>query len=201
MVKFLNLHHSFEIFNNEVIETTKLQVISLLLSHKNTDVNYDSKEDCGTPLIYAIEHQKKDLITLLLSNPNIDVNAKSIINSKDGYSTEKNPLSVALENNYKETALLLLNHPKIDVNIKVLQKKIDYSQIKHCALLHIDIRKKNIEIIKAILDDPNVDLNIKSFEKTIKNNATIEKEKTTMYEAIKSSNLEIIKFQFVKNTY
>ncbi|KAK8876609.1 hypothetical protein M9Y10_006827 [Tritrichomonas musculus] len=188
----------FEIFNNEVIETTKLQVISLLLSHKNTDVNYDSKEDCGTPLIYAIEHQKKDLITLLLSNPNIDVNAKSIINSKDGYSTEKNPLSVALENNYKETALLLLNHPKIDVNIKILHKKIDFSQIKHRALLHIAIHKENIDVIKAILDNPNVDLNIKSSERTVKNNDTIEKEKTTMHEAIISNNLEIIQLLLSK---
>ena len=188
----------FEIFNNEVIETTKLQVISLLLSHKNTDVNYDSKEDCGTPLIYAIEHQKKDLITLLLSNPNIDVNAKSIINSKDGYSTEKNPLSVALENNYKETALLLLNHPKIDVNIKILHKKIDFSQIKHRALLHIAIHKENINVIKAILDNPNVDLNIKSSERTIKNNDTIEKEKTTIHEAIISNNLGIIQLLLSK---
>ena len=188
----------YEIYIEGVDETTRLQVISLLLSHKKLDVNYYSSKLFATPLIHAVEHHKKDLITLLLSNPSIDVNKKYDFNYKNGNIVEKYPLSVALEKNYKEIALLLLNHPKIDVNIKVLQKKIDYTQIMHCALLHIAIRKKNIEIIKAILDDPNVDLNIKSFEKTIKNNATIEKEKTTMYEAIKSNNLEIIQLLLSK---
>ena len=180
------------------------EILSLLLSHKNIDVNmktvyyYEDKKIIETPLNNALRNNKNKTFELLLSHPNIDVNATYIIKEPNDYCWENYSLFFALQNSKEDMALLLLNHPKIDVNIRNMWKRFDCSKSKQRALLHFAIRKGNINIIKEILDNPKVDINIKSFDKSLKNEVLVEEELTTMHFAILSDKIEIIQLLLAK---
>ena len=117
----------------------KDDVINLLLSNKNIDINLKSQfsrerfesneyikfKAFKNPLHYSIEKNKIDFVKLLLKNEKIDVNSlkKYMIISKgtdepfiSKKSYETTPLHTAiLEENF-EIVKLLLNNKKIDVN-------------------------------------------------------------------------------------
>lgn len=119
-----------------------INIVTLLLSNENIDVNVESIKTFDymkiktikTPLYRAIECDNADLVELLLSNSDINVNIKSIkATIKSDLISEKTPLFKAIQSCDIKIVNLLLSNPKIDVN----QKSIYHNKKKkhHCIWL------------------------------------------------------------------
>lgn len=85
-----------------------LEIIKLLLAHKNIDPNLQNDEGCA-PLMKAAEYGRVEVIKILLESKDIDPNIKD----------KKNETAFlkALKSCHFEIARLLLSHPKTDPSI------------------------------------------------------------------------------------
>lgn len=119
----------------KAIENNNIEIIDLLLSNPNIDVNYKSlrinnfkglgvKKEIKTILYRAVESNNPSIVKNLLSKSNIDVNQKSykyltLDGDKDGeYIKFKTPLHLAVLIKNIEIIKILLSNEKIDINVK-----------------------------------------------------------------------------------
>lgn len=160
------------------VDRKKHQIVKLLLSQKDIDVNSKSitiKDDIDIskeipPLGAAIENDDIEMIKILLSKSDIDVNLKiKSINNRtnkeieyDESLREETMLYYAVEKGNIEITELLLSKSEIDVNAlatitKYLKKTIDDKKIKEevskefLSVLHLAVKNVNIPIIEILL--------------------------------------------------
>ena len=172
------------------IENANIDVIQLLLSHENIDVNlksrytYESKTEQAEinytygsnkssenpPIFFAVEQRREDIVKLFIEHSNFDVNSIFKSNSSSFNQNESFSSSSA--------------------------SKTEKSPI------YLAVENKNVEIIKALISDPDIDVNIEyknERSSSTKNNNqanydTIQiDKKSAIYLAIEHDNIEIVK--------
>ena len=158
-------------------ETNNVEMVKLLLTIKNIDVNkismhdtysyckvYNHYEDCRirakemTALYVAAKNGSTDVVKLLLSNENIDVNIINVEREIDQFIVEKTALCAAIEYNNNDIVELLLSNKNIDVNILDKKRSHDKSKSEKSAL-HIAVENNNIDAVKLLLENGNIDVN------------------------------------------
>ena len=109
-----------------------INIISLLLSNQNIDVNcyhseYQIKDkdyfklDKMTALHIAVENDKYEIAELLIKHPKLDVNIKAFSREMSPtiyLSKEKTALHMAVKKFTTSFTKLLLSHPEININCK-----------------------------------------------------------------------------------
>ena len=163
-----------------------IEIIKLLLSNKNINVNiinkFTSEEGYSeeTALIKAIDRENNEIIRLLLAQKNIDVN---FLNKYciEGKELKVNALYYAILDEKIEIIKLLLSHKDINANIKNKEVLEDMKPI-------ITVSKKNYEIIRLLLNNKGIDINIKNEDGKKPTDLTNDKR---MIEMIQSSNHRI----------
>lgn len=132
-----------------------------------------------SPLFLAISQKNDKIIKLLLSNESIDINQLSMFyrysneryefqEDNTRFEVSKNPLHFAIEKEYIDIVKLLLQSKKIDVNSLKIYKTYgnndeeytNWLEITEQTPLHIAVIKKNVEIIKLLLNNNEIDVNI-----------------------------------------
>ncbi|WP_369409593.1 ankyrin repeat domain-containing protein [Wolbachia endosymbiont of Tribolium confusum] len=116
------------------------EIVELLISTKNADVNIVDKKNNVTPLYLAAQSGHEAVVKLLLDN-----GAKV-----NGCDTSMNPLCIAIDNGHKKIVELLLSIEGINVNIG---DKIGNTT------LHIAAMKGNEKMARLLLEkdaDPNI---------------------------------------------
>lgn len=155
------------------ITNERIDIIKILLSQKNIDVNcksiyFDSGISEKAPLHRAIELQNTEIVQILLSRSEINVNLLSIFNENYKLLEEKYvenaPIHLAVITNNISILNLLLSHPFIDINMKsyfYIYK--DWKKISHeRTAFHMAIENKNIDIVKILLSNPYINIYCKS---------------------------------------
>ncbi len=125
------------------IQHKNIEIIKLLLNHKDIDVNVKDN-DGYTPLMAAVQQHNTEIVKLLLNHKNIDVN----IQNRNGYT----PLMVAVQQKNIEIIKLLLNHKNIDVNIQ----SRDGSTPLHY------INGLDTKAVEQLLSYKNIDINVQN---------------------------------------
>jgi len=83
----------------------RIEIMRILLSQQNINVNPRSNKYCWTPLFVAAWHGNREIVELLLQQPEIDVNA-------DG----SNALVGAAKRGHSNIIEILLQHPTTKIN-------------------------------------------------------------------------------------
>ncbi|KAK8853002.1 hypothetical protein M9Y10_018000 [Tritrichomonas musculus] len=155
-------------------QNDNIEIVKLLLSTPNVDVNVQSEDiiDDGkiqkgfTALHFAALNNNIEIAKLLLSTPNIDVNIQT---SADGYFFERNTyftytaLHLAVQYDNIEIVKLLLSNSNIDVNIQISHDR--NMRYEGYTALHIAARNNDIEIVELLLSNPHIDVNILDFRR------------------------------------
>ena len=126
------------------------EVVELLLTHKNIDVNINDTYEGTSPLYGACKNGHEEVVRLLLSHPAIEVNQ---VNQVDKVRTDfgPTPLYTACLNGHNGVVRLLLAHTAIKVN----QAKT-YEGIT--SLMVAIIMGKN-EVVRQLLAHAETDVN------------------------------------------
>lgn len=151
------------------ILNSNIEIIKLLLIHKNINVNSRIKTDVidTYPLALAVKIGNINIVEHLLNNQEIDVNnyhSEYQIKSDNYYVLEKmTALHIAVADNKYEIAKLLLNHPEIDVNIKAISREISPTIYisKEKTALHMAVKKFTNSFTKLLLSHPKIDITCK----------------------------------------
>lgn len=179
------------------VEKENYEIVKLLLSNKNVDVNclcsfeYDPEhhiKEEKTPLLMAVSKQNIEIVDLLLANNKIDVNF--VENYIDSYFVIENEtyceykdeklntaLSIAIQNQNIEITKLLLQK-NIDMDRKLIYKNTKDNEensryvnqiIDEKTYLEIAIENDNLEIVNLLLNNNNkIDINLISSNCNIK---------------------------------
>jgi ankyrin repeat protein len=147
-----------------VIEQNNIEILELIISRNDFDVNIIISGRYNTLLLLAITKNYIKVVELLLKKENININSTD-------YQGCTNLIHACI-NNYKEIIKLLLLHCNIDVNAKYL---IDGKS----ALMFL-CYKNNIELIELILLNENININDKDIS-----------GKTALMYAIRNDNIEL----------
>ena len=131
-------------------DTKNIEVIELLLSHPDIDVNVKNS-DGDTPLHRVILRDSIEILQLLLAQPNINVNAEN----KNNITA----LHISIFSTLKVIEILL-NYPKTNINIK----DDEGNTFLHRVCKYYIDRKFNVEDIKFFLKNGKIDVNIKNNE-------------------------------------
>ena len=145
------------------------QVVRLLLSHYDINVNQVNKRNQMSVLMIAIERGKVDIVSLLLHHPQTDVN---IFNAKD-----ESAISITLKRVFLRSLKLMLRCPKTilpqkdedyhSLNIKeVLDYQIELTKLQSSCCLNVcdSILKAawigDFRGIRGLLLCPDADINV-----------------------------------------
>jgi ankyrin repeat protein len=122
-----------------------IDVVRLLGSQKNIDVNGESKNEAPlrTPLAMAIANSFQEGVQYLLGREDIDFN-------KRGWN-ELTPLDLAIRCRAVDTVRLLAAHPKVNVNLASSRGGI--------ALIEA-AKSGSLEIVEILLTHPDIDINL-----------------------------------------
>lgn len=155
---------------SEAIANKNIDIIKLLLSDPNLDINLEKTNYYTTnnapvvnsfkrlsPLNMSIMKCDFEIVKLILSNKNVNVNniSKNAIHDSE---YNESPLFFSIRMNNADILGLLINLPDIDVNIKSSNyiKDVHFSE----PILQLAIEKKNLDIIKILLSNKNLDVNM-----------------------------------------
>lgn len=143
------------------IENSNLEIVQLLLQHKDIDVNQKSYVDnfvVGeyTPLYGAVENGNIKIIQLLLQHKDIDINLKSYINRH-----AHTPLFSAVKNCNIDAVRILIKRNDIDINLKSLVHHLAtfYETLTEYSALYQAVTNNDIEIVQLLLDHKDIDIN------------------------------------------
>ena len=164
-----------------------IEIVKLLLSFPNIDVNryskdfaidLESNEECisATALHCAVNYGELEIAKLLLSHKNIDTNK---LDMKLTY--EDSPLMSAVKNNNLEMVKLLLESDKVD----------PYFESENSVLYAVN--NENAEIVKELVSCKKI--NVNATEISHKWNLFKKKlmtEETALFLAILRNNLEMV---------
>ena len=182
--KNIDLNKNNQIDGNELnalhlsVKLGYIEIVKKLISFDSININalckYNSS-DKKTALFIATELKNIEIIKVLLSSEKIDVN---IINEIDIYyyqcsskniirsiCSKKTVLYFAVEKGYNKIVKILLSNNKIDVNvvnhITIEDKELNINK-KHKirTVLHLAVKKENIDIIKDLLDRKDINRDI-----------------------------------------
>jgi ankyrin repeat protein len=122
-----------------------INVVRLLCSQKNIDVNFESKYKgrLRTPLAVAIANGFQEGVQYLLGREDIDVNKYDW--------DERTPLDLAITQRKVDAVRLLAEHPKVNVNL--------VSSRGRTALVEA-AKWAPPEIVKILLAHPDIDVNL-----------------------------------------
>ncbi len=180
----IDLNKNSQIDGNEMnalhlsVKLGYIEIVKKLISFDSININalckYNSS-DKKTALFIATELKNIEIIKVLLSSEKIDVN---IINEIDIYyyqcsskniirsiCSKKTVLYFAVEKGYNKIVKILLSNNKIDVNIvnhiTIEDKELNINK-KHKirTVLHLAVKKENIDIIKDLLDREDINRDI-----------------------------------------
>ena len=175
-------------------KTGRIEILKLLLSCKNIDINeystvfriYDDDESTQkvkeTALHCAVNNGDLEIVKILLNDERIDCN------KYDEYyycDIKRTPFWLAVYNENLAMAKLLLSYDKVDPNIE-----------NHCNnpfLLLLEVERENVEMVNLLLSCEKIDLN-----KTIIFNYwnlfkwKLYTKETALFLAILRNNLEIV---------
>ena len=153
-----------------------LEVVKLLVSHPQIDINKGSLQSGETPLLVASMNGNEEVVKELLAHPKIDVNKVYESGPDEGASA----LLVASSNRPPSLEVVkdLLSHPDIDVNHQV------DSQYPKPTALFIASQKGNLTLLKMLLAHEKIDVN-----QGMKGN----RERTALFTASAMGNVDIVK--------
>ncbi|MCP4747666.1 MAG: hypothetical protein GY874_16220 [Desulfobacteraceae bacterium] len=143
-----------------------IEIVKLLLSRPEIDVNKTDVYDGETPLIAAACFDHIEIVKLLLSRPEIDVN---LANSR-GWTA----LFCATWNGHIDAVKELLSHPDIDVN---------KDSSRGWTALFCATWNGRVDAVKELLSHPDIDVN----------KATNNSGSTPLYSAAYYGFIEIVK--------
>ncbi|KAI1124366.1 ankyrin repeat-containing domain protein [Nemania abortiva] len=119
------------------------QIMELVISHLDKEINQSSNLQDNTPLMLAILWGNNDIVDFLLTLNALDVNAQDLCG--------RTALAIAIRG-YKYPAVkMLLQHPRIDVNCQDKDKRTP---------LHEAVHQENIRILEMLLLHPKLDPNV-----------------------------------------
>ena len=126
-----------------------LDVVRLLLTHSDIDVNQSRPADGATPLFLASQEGCAETVQLLLESPKIDVNvmSKSVGSSLDKKGST--PLLAACQNGHAQVVALLLARDDTDVN-----KVKDYTL---SSPVYMASKNGHLEVVRLLLISPKTD--------------------------------------------
>lgn len=165
------------------VEKGNREIVLLLLSCKNIDVNHNFD---GTCLHKAVEKGNIEIIYLLLSCKNIDVNAIKETPGKDG----KTALHIAILLKNIVVVKLLLTSRNIDVNLPTISRKYIPKGI--------DITSFDQEYMETNPDDESdinkfLEMNERNYRRSYsKIDYEPIKKDSPLYLAVESNEIEIV---------
>ncbi len=199
LCKKSNYHNKYEILRETplhyAIKMGNTEVVRLLLSYKEININIKPEYNGKSPLHYAIETGNIEIINLLLSHKEIN------INEKDKY--RETTLNYAIKSGNLNIFNIVIKNKKIDMktnldensiryaiesgNLEIFKallsyKEIDANSILKENLLHHAARVGNLEMLKILLSFKGTDINSENSDK-----------ETLLHCAVKSESLEIVK--------
>jgi len=124
--------------------TGNLDILKIIMSNSNSNLNKRAKEDGNTPLIISLKYKKYNITKYLLSDQNINVNK----GNRRGYK----PLIYMIKNNINEEEIFK----------KIIEKDEDINNsqyFKNATPLIYAIKKNNVRAIKFLLESKKVDIN------------------------------------------
>ena len=156
-------------------EKNNLEIVKLLLNHKDTQVN-------------TISYVRKPL-------------SDELYNTERDITTGKTALEVAVKNENNEIVQQLLQHNNIDVNIKCFKFGIEYWQgygggnddlFIRKTVLHTAVKIENLDLVKLLLANDNIDVNAKYTFRRVRydrHGASFDDfEKTALFIAVEKKN-------------
>ena len=142
------------------------EIVYILLSHGDVDVNIADTTSGKTALYRASEKGHSDIVNLLLSKPTIDIN-------KEEAGLGQTPLMIAVRKGYEDIVHQFLKMKKIDVNKPTINRETP---------LMIATNESYYNIIKKLLSFATVEVNFATYEgKTALRIATDSIEATLKY--------------------
>ena len=162
-----------------VAEYGLVDVLRLILSVPDIDVNAHDTSIGFTALLFATREGQGEALQLLLADARTDVNAKS-----DSGDTA---LTIALMSKKEHIAELLLAHPAIEIDMRSVRIAVEseleeslFAKMLRCpsldinrdlsgakcgvgfAPLHLAIQRNNTRMVRQILQTSGVDLNLRA---------------------------------------
>ncbi|GBN59408.1 Ankyrin-3 [Araneus ventricosus] len=126
------------------VQNGHFELVKLLVSHKETDVNTKDKYD-ESYLYFAVTNGLGEIAKLLLSHIKIDPNIK--FPCSDHYTA----LHTVLERQDMKMITAPLNHPDIDLNIK--------ERYKGLTPFHMAVKMDLLPVVEIMLRQPGTDVN------------------------------------------
>lgn len=138
----------------------RLQVVSLLLDHKNIDVNarsflFDNRYD-ETPLITAIETNSNGIVALILRHPKLQPNMLAEHRQSYPYvgvdtgADQHDALAAAIFVNSSDIVEMLLAHPEFKVNL--VSQRVVSSGTSNSSALEIALSRGCYDISERLLE-------------------------------------------------
>lgn len=194
------------------IEKKNIEIVQLLLSHPQIDVNLPFLYEGGhnflekysikkSPLCVAIDADCSDIFQLLINHN--DVNASYEIveeehnEARRTYDSKFYPLHLAAKKGNPLIIKSLLKQPNVDVNALFISNKV--KSITTTAL-NIAIENNNVDAVRILLLNPKtkVDINQVSSE-FIHYEINKKEEMTPLYIAVNTRNKEIVRLLLSKS--
>jgi len=147
------------------------EIVELLLTHPNINVNLTQNQELHTPLVYACGVGSPKIAELLLKHPGIDVN----LSGRDNWT----PLMTACLVQNLEVVKLFLADPRVDITLRghqdldalmltcllgnedVLSALLDHPNITECMTdnlyLHLALNSDHITALKVLIEHPKMD--------------------------------------------
>ena len=137
------------------IEKENIEIIKLLLSYPNIDVNslskfiknddFDKRYIEKSPIHLAVEKENLEIIQLLASHPSIDINSEmisSISKEDDRQSQKKTAFHIAIEKRNIDIIKYMLSIPKLDINAKYSIENCEFNYINKYNDLYAEVDEK-----------------------------------------------------------
>lgn len=130
----------------------QLDILSILLSNSNVDVNIPTKKYQDTPLFCAIRNNDIGIVKLLITKSNVDV---SIQGSESGlYSYSKiSPLELAVKKKSSKIVELLLSNPTVEQTI------YSSSSYEKRSPFYLAMKSNDMDLIRAFVLHPKININ------------------------------------------
>ena len=189
------------------VEKGNIQVVNLLLSHKDIDVNvkseckhfyfYGLKTSEKTALHAAIENENCEIFELLINKKDADLNIKMINKYEKGnnykHVEEKPSLFVAIEKENTKIINFLLARKEIDVNSKFISKEEAASRYYiEKSPLHLAVEKENQLIVQSLLTVKEINVNDNFIESYVSDSNSYSREKQALHIAAYKNNCQIV---------
>ena len=177
---------------NAATKESNIDIVKLLLSYKNIDVNrpnifeYEKYKIVKNALFIAVEVENVDIINILLEH-GVDINFLNI-----DHDREKTALEMAAEKGNHQIIELLLKCKNINPNIRF--NKNGFHIRKQISIIFDAVYKQNINIVKLLLAHPQLNVNLSTIQQRDNTYGDLceEAEFTPLNAAINSKNIEII---------